>query len=126
MKDLLIILVSIISVNSMDSTSQLVRGLYYKKFTCGRTKTKSIISNVFLPITNCILKNDLSECNFVSIMIDASNHISPKIVAILIRNFLPDKGVKNNVLKCYDFPEGTALFFNCNYCRTKKKKKKSS
>lgn len=37
------------SFNSMDCTSQLVRKLYEKKFTCGRTKTKSIITNVFLP-----------------------------------------------------------------------------
>lgn len=64
----------------MDCTSQLVRKLYEKKFTYGRTKTKSIITNVFLPYALNVLKKDLSKCNFVSIMTDASNHNSQKMI----------------------------------------------
>lgn len=44
-------------------------------------------------------------------MIDASNHIFPKIVPILIRYFHPDKGVKNNILEFNELPGETALLF---------------
>ncbi|VVC33676.1 Hypothetical protein CINCED_3A000067 [Cinara cedri] len=47
------------SLSSMDCTSQLVRKLYVNKFTRGRTKTKSIITNVFLPYAVNVLKKDL-------------------------------------------------------------------
>lgn len=98
------------SLNCMDCTSQLVRKLYEKKFTCGRTRTKSIITNVFLPYTINVLKKDLSVCNFISIMTDTSNHISQKkIVPILIPYFHPNKGIKNNILEFNELSGKTAL-----------------
>ncbi|KAF0692998.1 protein FAM200B-like, partial [Aphis craccivora] len=72
------------------------------------TKTKCIITNVFLPYAVNVLKKDLFKCNFVSIMTDASNHNSQKIIPILVRYFLPDKGVKNNILEFNELPGETA------------------
>jgi len=92
----------------MDCTSQLVRKLYEKKITCDRTKTKFIITNVFLPYALNVLKKDLFKYNFVSIMTDTSNHNSQKIMHILVCYFLPDEGVKNNILEFNELPRETA------------------
>jgi hypothetical protein len=44
------------SFRSTSITSNIIRKLYDKKFSCGPTKTKSIIFNVLAPFANEILK----------------------------------------------------------------------
>lgn len=41
-------------------------------------------------------------------MTDASNHNSQKIIPIFVRYFLPDEGVKNNILEFNELPGETA------------------
>lgn len=41
-------------------------------------------------------------------MTDASNHSSQKIIPILVRYFLPDEGVKNNILEFNELSGETA------------------
>lgn len=49
------------SFRSMSCTSDIIRKLNDKKFACGPTKTKSIISNDLAPFANKILKKELQK-----------------------------------------------------------------
>uniref|UniRef100_A0A2S2N9H4 HAT C-terminal dimerisation domain-containing protein n=1 Tax=Schizaphis graminum TaxID=13262 RepID=A0A2S2N9H4_SCHGA len=97
------------SIRSMDCTSQLVRKLFNKKFSCGKTKTAQIIKNVFYPYANEMLKIELSKCNFISVLTDASNHQSQKMVPVMIRYFIPNEGVKTKILEFDELSGETSL-----------------
>ncbi|CAI6377793.1 unnamed protein product [Macrosiphum euphorbiae] len=82
--------------------------MYDKKFSCSRTKTKAIIVNVLYPYAYEKLKTYLSNANFVSILIDSSNHKDLKMIPILVRYFSPDSGLKTIILEFTDLPGETA------------------
>lgn len=52
---------------SMNSTSKLLKITFYLKFVCVRTKTESIILNVFIPDSFDVLHCNLKNCTFVSL-----------------------------------------------------------
>lgn len=56
-----------------------------------------------------MLKNKLSKCNFVCILTDASNHDSQKMVPLMIRYFIPNEGIKTNILEFGELTGETAL-----------------
>lgn len=97
------------SFSSMDCTSGLLRKMYDSKFTCGATKTQAIIINVLFPYVISLIKNQLNAANFVTVMIDSSNHKDLKIVPLLVRYFLPETGVKTVIIEFTDLPGETAL-----------------
>jgi hypothetical protein len=75
-----------------------------KKFTYAKTKTREIVVNIICPyIVDNTLKV-LSFANYVSFLIDGSNHKTIKLVPVVIRYFLPNFGVKNKIL---EFPNLT-------------------
>jgi len=82
----------------MDGTSTLLKHIYGKKFSCARTKTESIILNVFAPFAMQQIFNELKSAKFTTIMIDTSNHKNLKVVPILIRYFNPKTGVQIKIL----------------------------
>lgn len=83
--------------------------MYDSKFTCGATKTQAIIVNVLFPYAINLIKNQLNAANFVTVMIDSSNHKDLKIVPLLVRYFLPETGVKTVIIEFTDLPGETAL-----------------
>ncbi|VVC27179.1 Hypothetical protein CINCED_3A013232, partial [Cinara cedri] len=82
------------SFKSMDCTTALI-----KKFSCARTKCKSIILNVLAPFAMDQIIDELKAVNFATVMIGTSNHKNLKIVPILIRYFNPKTGVQIKVLE---------------------------
>jgi hypothetical protein len=63
------------SFRSMDCTSKTIRKLCDKKFTCSHKKTQAIIVSILAPYAMSVFRNELEKANYVSIMIDSSNHL---------------------------------------------------
>lgn len=97
------------SFASMDCTSSLVRKMYESKFTCCATKIQAIIVNVLFPYAINLIKKELENANFVTVMIDSSNHKDLKVIPLLVRYFLPDTGIKTVIIAFTDLPGETAL-----------------
>jgi hypothetical protein len=55
-----------------------------------------------------VFRNKLEKANYVSIMIDSSNHDVLKIVPVLVRYFIPGEGIKTMGLEFLDLPCETA------------------
>lgn len=93
----------------MSCTSELIRQcLNDKKFTCAKTKTREIVVNVICPyIVDNTLK-ELSFANYVSVLVDGSNHKAIKLVPVVVRYFLPHVGVKNKILEFSNLPGETS------------------
>jgi hypothetical protein len=67
--------------------------MYGKKFSRNCTKTKVVIVNILYAYTNEEFKTNLSYGNFVSILIDSSNHKDLKMILLLVRYFSSDSGL---------------------------------
>jgi hypothetical protein len=65
------------------------------KFTLCKTKCEAIVLNILAPLTLGELHQNLKECNFITVSIDASNRKNIK----LIRYFLPEFGIKVKLLE---------------------------
>ena len=97
------------SFNSMNCTSSLIRTLFNEKqFTAARTKSRDIAVNVLAPFVVKITKIDLEKANFVSILVDASNHKYMKFVPVIVRYFSSTLGVQNKILEFSNLPGETA------------------
>lgn len=93
------------SFKSSDCASQIFRTCFkMKKFTCSQTKCQAIVVNVLAPHAVTLLEKDLSQCRFVTIYTDASNHGNAKIFPVLVRYFIPTEGVS---VKLLDISEET-------------------
>jgi hypothetical protein len=90
---------------SISCTSELIlQCLNDKKFACAKTKTCKIFVNVICPyIINNTLK-ELSSANYVSVLVDGSNHKAIKLVPVVVHYFLPHVDVKNKVLEFSNLP----------------------
>lgn len=97
-----------LSLRSMDCTSTIVRNLFEKKFTCGRTKCKSILVNVLAPFAMREIAIELKEVKYMSVMVDTSNHKDLKLVPVLVRYFIPDKGIQIKVIEFQNITGETA------------------
>jgi uncharacterized membrane protein len=96
------------SFRSMNCTSKIIRKLYDKKFTCGQKKTQAVVVSVLAPYAMAVFRNELEKVNYVSIMINSFNHGALKIVPVLVRYFIPEKGIKTMVLEFLNLPCETA------------------
>jgi hypothetical protein len=74
------------SFRNMDCTTNLQRSFAYKKISCARTKSKSVVSNVYASLAFEELKNDLKSVNFVAVSWQ-TYHKHMKQVTILLRYF---------------------------------------
>lgn len=83
------------SFNSMTCTFSLIRNMFdEKKITAARITTRDIALNVIAPNTIQIMKDELKEDKFVSVLVNASNHISVKLVPVIVHYFSINSGVK--------------------------------
>lgn len=97
------------SFNSMNRTSSLIRKLFYEKqFTAARTKSRDIAVNVLAPFAVKITKIDLEKANFVSILVDASNHKYMKLFPVIVRYFSSTFGIQNKIFEFANLPGKTA------------------
>lgn len=111
------------SYRSMDCTSTLVRSLFEKKFSCGRTKCEAIVVNVLAPFALREITKDLQEAKYVSVMVDTSNHNNLKLVPVLVRYFIPNKGIEIKLLEFQNLSGETAeMLTNHILCILKKYK----
>ena len=84
------------------------------KFTCARTKSEAIVTNVLCPYIMNQVKAELNVVNFVTVSTDASNHKDVKLFPVIIRYFLPLSGVKIKILDMQSLPGETAETI-CNF-----------
>lgn len=90
------------SFRSNDCTSKLIKSCFNEKYSCARTKCESIVNNIFTPMSLNTIKADLSNVQCITIYLDCSNHKNVKICPILIRYFLPNKGIQIKILDVKD------------------------
>lgn len=97
------------SFKSMTCTASLICQIYNeKKCTCAKTKTRDLIVNILAP---CAIENTiegLKKANYISVLVDAWNHKSVKLVPVIVRYFNPENGIKNNILDFSHPPEERA------------------
>lgn len=86
----------------MDCTSGLFHRMYDSKFTCGATKMQAIIVNVLFPYAINLIKNKLDASNFLTVMIDSSNHKDLKIIPVLVQYFLSETIIKTIIIEFTD------------------------
>lgn len=95
------------SFASTDCESDLFRQSFVQKqYQLGRTKCSAIVSNVFAPKIVDEMKSELESCNFVSIGMDASNHVAVNMFPVVGRWFNPLEGIKSKV---FDLSDETGL-----------------
>lgn len=70
-----------------------------KDFHCARTKTEAIVTNVFAPIAENMVKEELLKTRFVTLSTDASNHGNIKMMPVVVRYFIPTIGVRVKMLE---------------------------
>lgn len=88
------------SFNSSTCASKIFRTAFdLSKFRCSRTKCESIVTNVFGPAVEQMMKEELAQCHYVTLLTDASNHGSVKMFPVMVRYFLPTVGVKVRILE---------------------------
>lgn len=88
------------SFRSNDCTSKILRKCFgHLKFSCARTKCEAIVTNVLAPYATNVLKEELQNIRFISILTDASNHGNIKMFPVLIRYFNPTVGVQVKILE---------------------------
>lgn len=93
-----------ISFNTSDCNSKLLSKFFEPKFSLGRTKCQTIVQNVITPYWKEKLQEDLNETNFVTITIDASNKGDLQMIPVMVRYFLPHKGVQVKMLDFQSVP----------------------
>lgn len=72
-----------------------------KKYSCGKTKTAAIVTNVLGPASREIVLNQLADDRYFSISTDASNKGNIKTFPLILRYFHPQKGIQNSLLSFY-------------------------
>lgn len=93
-----------LSFKTSDCNSKLLSRFFEPKFTLAKTKCESIILNVITPYWREKLLEDLNKANFVTIIVDASNKVDLKMVPIMVRYFLSNKGVQVKMLDFQSVP----------------------
>lgn len=81
-----------LSYKSTDCSSKMYAHMFgdsevAKKFGCARTKTESIINNVFSPHAVDVIMEEMSLLPYCGVSTDASNHGSIKMFPVLIQYF---------------------------------------
>jgi hypothetical protein len=51
---------------------------------------------------------EMEIVKYISVMVDTSNYKSLKLVPMMVRYFIPRKGVQTKVIECHDLKGGTA------------------
>lgn len=82
-----------ISFNSTECSSQLFQSMFDKNFRCSSKKTAALVTNVIAPIITANVKEDIQGMSFITLMCDASNRQDTKLLPVLMRGYIPGKGI---------------------------------
>ena len=82
--------------------------IFEPKFALARTKCEAVIVNAIALMVAADLRQELGKANFVTVTTDASNRTEIKLVPVVVRNFVPDIGVKVKLLEFKSLPGETA------------------
>ncbi|XP_062538709.1 uncharacterized protein LOC134206983 [Armigeres subalbatus] len=96
------------SFRSNDCLSKLINKLYDPKFSSARTKSEAIVTNVLSPFALQEVVEDLRKVNSVTISVDASNKKDIKLFPVVVRYFLPNRGVHDRILDFVSLPGETS------------------
>ncbi|BFZ18203.1 hypothetical protein BsWGS_21242 [Bradybaena similaris] len=96
------------SFQSMDCTSLLLKKFVDPRFTCKQTKCKAIAVNVLAPQAVYEISEELKKARFCCLAIDVSNSINKKVVPIVVRYFLSNKGIATEILELSSIPGETS------------------
>lgn len=87
------------SFRSADCATKIFKSCFRMLiFTCSHSKCEAIVTNVLAPFAVQMLKEDLKEVRFVSLLTDSSNHGNVKMMPVLARYFVPTRGSKVKIL----------------------------
>jgi hypothetical protein len=110
-----------ISYNSTNCSSQLFQIMFEKDYQCKSTKTSAIVRKVIGPIIDKEVEENLSEMSFVTLMTDASNRQDQKLLPVLVRGYLPQKGVVIYKLDLYLIDDERSLTLTNSLIKTAEK-----
>lgn len=96
------------SFRSNDCTSKIIQQMFDNKYACARTKSESIVCQVFAPFSEEQLLDHLKNVSFITLCCDASNHKHIKLMPILVRYFLPESGCDLKILELKNVPGETS------------------
>lgn len=101
------------SFKSSDCASKIFRMCFsMNKFHCAHTKCEAIATTVFAPFARDELKKDLSDRKFLTVLTDASNKGSVKMMPVLVRYFIPTIGVRVKMLNLTSQKGETSLIIS--------------
>ena len=94
------------SFRANDCLSKPTKNTVESKFSSARTKSQAIICNVLAPhvMTEVI---DLHEAKSVTLSLDASNKKDIKLFPIVVRYFLPNRGIVDKIMDFVSLPGET-------------------
>lgn len=96
------------SYRSMACLSKLIRVVFQQDmYKCSKDKARAIVSNVFEPMIISEIMSELDKAAFVTISTDASNFKAIKIFPVMIRYFIPTKGVRTRLIEFSSEPGET-------------------
>lgn len=112
------------SFASADCASKIFNTCFgLKDFKCARTKAEAIAVNVFAPLAQKMLNDEMAQSRYVTLITDASNHGNVKMVPVLGRFFIPTVGVKVKMMEFTSQKGETAEIINSLLIDTAKKNK---
>jgi hypothetical protein len=86
----------------------VIINLHEQKFSCGPEKCEAIVANVLAPFVMQKILEELETVKYISVMVDTSNHESLKLVPVLVRYFIPRKGVQTKEIEFHNLKFETA------------------
>ena len=93
-----------------DCLSKLIKNTVEPKFSSTRTKSQAMIYNVLAPhvMTEVIFVEDLREAKSVTFSLYASNKKDIKLFPIVVRYFLPNRGLVDKIIDFVSLPGETS------------------
>jgi uncharacterized membrane protein len=92
------------SFRSMNCTSSSIK-LHVQKCSCDRTNCGAV---VLAPFAMQQILEELETVKYISVMVDTSNHKGLKLVPVLVRYFVPRKGVQTKVIEFHNLKGETS------------------
>ena len=92
------------SFHANDCLSKLTKNTVEPKFSSARTKSQAIICNALATHVMTKVIEDLHEAKSVTHSLDASNKKDIKLFPIVVRYFLPNRGIVDKMIDFVSLP----------------------
>ena len=96
------------SFRANDCLSKLIKNTVEPEFSSARTKSQAIICNVLAPHVVTKVIEDLHKSKGVTLSLDASNKKDIKLFPIVVRYFLPNRGIVDKITDFIALPGETS------------------